>query len=244
MLDDDGLKKLGDAILLDANAHIYCYEAGAPAALAGVQVSLLDGARAEAKQNSSWQVRRPARFALLREHIDQVRAHEQTPLGEDDEVVESGRRLAEREPPSPPPLTPMQQMMKEATNKTCYELALKNATGAHDAHVQSTHLWMYLEGGGNDRRGQGRICVDCQFPNYTTSCRQHMAHVGRALLKLRFDAEKPREMPYAEKKRRMVEKVKDHMDEMCCAELRRFCRLPWRQLSWRLERGLDAPRWL
>ena len=37
----------GNAILLDANAHIYCYEAGAPAALAGVQVSLLDGARGQ-----------------------------------------------------------------------------------------------------------------------------------------------------------------------------------------------------
>ena len=45
-----------------------------------------------------------------------------------------------------------------------------------------------------------------------------MAHVGRALTKLRIDAEKPREIPYAEKKRRMVEKVKDHMDQMCCAQ--------------------------
>ncbi|MAE31285.1 MAG: low specificity L-threonine aldolase [Verrucomicrobiales bacterium] len=41
------LTRPGDAILLDANAHIYCYEAGAPAALAGVQVSLLDGARGQ-----------------------------------------------------------------------------------------------------------------------------------------------------------------------------------------------------
>ena len=46
-----------------------------------------------------------------------------------------------------------------------------------------------------------------------------MAHVGRALIKMRLDAEKPREIPYAEKKRRMAEKVRDHMDEMCCAEL-------------------------
>ena len=179
--------------------------------------ALLEGAREEAKQNSSWQVRRPARFALLREHIAAVRAHEQTPLGEDDEVTEAGRRLAERPPPSPPPLTPMQQMMKEATNRTCQQLALKNATGAHAAHVQSTHLWMFLEGGGNDRRGQGRICADCDFVQFTTSCRQHFAHVGRALIKLRIDAEKPREIPYAEKKRRMVEKVKSHMDSMCCA---------------------------
>lgn len=37
----------GDEIILDANAHIYCYEAGAPAALAGVQVSLLDGQRGQ-----------------------------------------------------------------------------------------------------------------------------------------------------------------------------------------------------
>ena len=44
-----------------------------------------------------------------------------------------------------------------------------------------------------------------------------MAHVGRALIKMRLDAEKPREIPYAEKKRRMVEKVRSHMDEMCCA---------------------------
>ena len=37
----------GDAILLDANSHIYCYEAGAPAALAGVQVNLLNGQRGQ-----------------------------------------------------------------------------------------------------------------------------------------------------------------------------------------------------
>ncbi len=41
------LTRPGDAILLDANAHIHCYEAGAPAALAGVQVSLLDGQRGQ-----------------------------------------------------------------------------------------------------------------------------------------------------------------------------------------------------
>ena len=46
-----------------------------------------------------------------------------------------------------------------------------------------------------------------------------MAHAGRALVKLRLDAEKPREVPYAEKKRRMVEHVKSRMDEMCCAQL-------------------------
>ena len=41
------LTRPGDAILLDANAHIHCYEAGAPAALAGVQESLLDGRRGQ-----------------------------------------------------------------------------------------------------------------------------------------------------------------------------------------------------
>ena len=41
------LTRTGDAILLDANAHIYCYEAGAPAALAGVQMTLLDGERGQ-----------------------------------------------------------------------------------------------------------------------------------------------------------------------------------------------------
>ena len=41
------LTRPGDAILLDANAHIYCYEAGAPAALAGVQGCLLDGQRGQ-----------------------------------------------------------------------------------------------------------------------------------------------------------------------------------------------------
>ena len=55
--------------------------------------------------------------------LDEVGA--EVPL---DEVKEAGRRLAERPPPSPPPLTPMQQMMKEATNRTCLELALNNAT--------------------------------------------------------------------------------------------------------------------
>ena len=112
--------------------------------VAKANLALLEGARAEAKQNenASWQVRRPARFALLREHVAAALAHEQTPLGEDDAVAESGRRLAERPPPSPPPLTPIQEMMKVATNETCRQLALKNSTGAHDAHVQSTHLWM------------------------------------------------------------------------------------------------------
>ena len=184
-------------------------------------LGLLEGARAEAKQNvnASWQIRRPARFALLREHIDQVRAHEQTPLGEDDEVVEAGRRLGERPPPSPPPLTEMQQAMKRGTNETCRQLAIKNATGAHDSHVQTTHLWMLLGGGGNDRKGQGRWCVDCDFDQFTTSCRQHFAHVGRALIKMRLDAEKPPQATYAEKRRRMTEHVKEHMEKMCCAEM-------------------------
>jgi hypothetical protein len=105
-------------------------------------IGLLEGARAETRQNASWQVRRPARFALLREHIDQVRAHEQTPLGEDEDAVEAGRRLEERAPPAPPPLTQLQQAMKLRTNETCQQLAIKNSTGAHDSHVQTTHLWM------------------------------------------------------------------------------------------------------
>ena len=37
----------GDAMLLDANSHIYFYEAGAPAALAGVHSKLLDGRRGQ-----------------------------------------------------------------------------------------------------------------------------------------------------------------------------------------------------
>ena len=227
----------------------------------------------QANENASWQVRRPARFALLREHVAARSAHEQTPLGEDDEVAEAGRRLAERPPPSPPPLTPIQEMMKVATNETCRQLALKNSTGAHDSHVQATHLWMVRSlldaaptarahahthtrtqpipnrlpavhgrrrqrrarpGAGLCRlrraqrphsnliptRSQSESSACCaQFPQFTTSCRQHMAHVGRALVKLRLDAEKPREVPYAEKKRRMVEHVKSRMDEMCCAQL-------------------------
>ena len=76
-----------------------------------------------------------------------------------------------------------------------------------------------MAGGGNDARGQGRICVDCDFVQFTTSCRQHFAHVGRALIKLRLDAEKPPKASYAEKKRRMTEHVKSHMNEMCCAEM-------------------------
>jgi threonine aldolase len=35
----------GDEIIVDANAHVYCYEAGAPAALAGVLCKLLPGQR-------------------------------------------------------------------------------------------------------------------------------------------------------------------------------------------------------
>ena len=46
-----------------------------------------------------------------------------------------------------------------------------------------------------------------------------MAHVGRALVKLRLDAEKPREVTYAEKKRRVTEHVKDRLDQICCAQL-------------------------
>ena len=178
---------------------------------------LLEGARAEATQNASWQVRRPARFALLREHIDQVRTHRQTPLGEDEDAVEEGRRLEERAPPAPPPLTQLQQVMKLRTNETCQQLAIKNSTGAHDSHVQTTQLWMYMAGGGNDARGQGRVCVDCDFPTYTTSCRQHFAHVGRALTKLRLEAERPPKPDYATRKRRMHEHARRHLDEACCA---------------------------
>ena len=129
-------EQLGDARELPATVRM--------AAVAKANFDLLEGARAEAKRNvdASWQVRRPARFALLRDHVAAVRAHEQAPLGEDDEVAEAGRRLAERPPPSPPPLTEIQQMMKVKTNETCRQLALKNATGAHDSHVQTTHLWM------------------------------------------------------------------------------------------------------
>ena len=241
--------------------------------VAKANLALLEGARVEAKQNenASWQVRRPARFALLREHVAVALAHEQTPLGEDDEVAEAGRRLAERPPPSPPPLTPIQEMMKVATNETCRQLALKNSTGAHDSHIQATHLWMVRSlldaaptarahahthtrtqpipnrlpavhgrrrqrrarpGAGLCRlrraqrphsnliptRSQSESSACCaQFPQFTTSCRQHMAHVGRALVKLRLDAEKPREVPYAEKKRRMVEHVKSRTWTRCAA---------------------------
>ena len=186
-------------------------------AVAKANFDLLEGARLEVAQNASWQVRRPARFALLREHVAAVAAHEQTPLGEDDEAAEAGRRLAEREPTPPPPLTELQQAMRLRTNETCRLLALKNASGAHDSHVKATHLWMYMSGGGNDRRGQGRICADCDFDNYTTSCRQHMAHVGRALTKLRLDAERAPQADYATRKRRMHEHARRHLDEACCA---------------------------
>ena len=127
-------EQLGDARELPATVRM--------ATVAKANFDLLEGAREEAKQNASWQVRRPARFALLRDHVAAVSAHKQTPLGEDDEAAEAGRRLAERPPPSPPPLTEIQQMMKAKTNETCQQLALKNATGAHDSHVQTTHLWM------------------------------------------------------------------------------------------------------
>ena len=185
--------------------------------VAQANYALLEGAREEAQQNASWQVRRPARFALLREHAASVQAHAQTPLGEDDEAAEAGRRLGERPPPAPPPLTEMHKLMKVATNATCQQLDDKNATGAHEAHVQATHLWMQMSGGGNDAQGQGRACVDCQFPNYTTSCRQHFAHVGRALIKMRMDAERPPKASYADRKRRMTQHVRSHMDQMCCA---------------------------
>jgi hypothetical protein len=184
-------EQLGDARELPATVRM--------AAVARANFDLLEGARAEAKQNSSWQVRRPARFALLRDHVAAVKAHERTPLGEDDEVAEAGRRLAERPPRPPPPLTEIQQMMKLRTNETCQQLALKNSTGAHDSHIQATHLWMvrprldptpsptptaraharahtrpplvcpqYMAGGGNDARGQGRVCVDCDVRNART----------------------------------------------------------------------------
>jgi hypothetical protein len=74
-----------------------------------------------------------------------------------------------------------------------------------------------MAGGGNDARGQGRICTDCDFPTYTTSCRQHFAHVGRALTKLRLEAERPPKPDYATRKRRMHEHARRHLDEACCA---------------------------
>ena len=178
---------------------------------------LLTGAMEEAKQNASWQVRRPARFAMLQAHTEAVKAYEHTPLGEDEDAAEAGRRLSERPPPAPPPLTQLQQVMKLRTNETCQQLAIKNSTGAHDSHVQTTHLWMYMSGGGNDARGQGRVCVDCDFPAHTTSCRQHFAHVGRALTKLRLEAERPNKPDFATRKRRMHEHARRHLDEACCA---------------------------
>lgn len=194
-------EQLGDARALPATVRM--------AAVAKANFDLLEGARAEAKRNvdASWQVRRPARFALLRDHVAAVKAHEQAPLGEDDEVAEAGRRLAERPPPPPPPLTPIQEMMKLRTNETCRQLALKNSTGAHDSHIQTTHLWMvrppsnhlprrtrarapdtrhpivrpqYMAGGGNDARGQGRVCVDCDVRDACTRTRPNSRSIGIA----------------------------------------------------------------
>ena len=198
-------EQLGDARALPATVRM--------AAVAKANFDLLEGARAEAKRNvdASWQVRRPARFALLRDHVAAVKAHEQAPLGEDDEVAEAGRRLAERPPPPPPPLTPIQEMMKLRTNETCRQLALKNSTGAHDAHIRTTHLWMvrpppnhlprrtrartrhptpdtrhpivrpqYMAGGGNDARGQGRVCVDCDVRDACTRTRPNSRSIGIA----------------------------------------------------------------
>ena len=104
--------------------------------------------------------------------------------------------------------------------KPCYRAHAHAHAHAHaraHAPTGARVCRQFLEGGGNDRRGQGRVCVDCQFNIYTTSCRQHFAHVGRALTKLRLKAEKPPPLNYAEKKRRMVEEVRSHMDKMCCA---------------------------
>ena len=180
---------------------------------------LLEGVREEATQNSSWQVRRPARIALLRAHIASVQAGAQLPIGADDAATgdPTGRRLKEEEARIPTPLTRVQLFMQETTNRTCYMLALKNATGAHDSHVQSTNLWMHLSGGGNDGRGQGRICVDCQFPNFTTSCRGHFAHVGRSLVKLRLQAERPPATSHQERKRRLMDHTRAHLNNVCCA---------------------------
>lgn len=183
--------------------------------VAKANYDLLEGARVEAQQNASWQVRRPARFELLRAHIAVVQAHNQTPIGEAEGEQEAGRRLSEA--PLPPPLTGMQELMRTATNRTCYQLAIKNSTGAHEAHIHATQLWMHLGGGGNDARGQGRICVDCQFPNYTTSCRGHFAMVGRALIKQRLQDERAPETNYKDRKRRMTEHARTHLNKICCA---------------------------
>ena len=57
-------ERLGDARELPATMRME--------QVARANSGLLEGAREEAKQNASWQVRRPARFALLREHVDKV----------------------------------------------------------------------------------------------------------------------------------------------------------------------------
>ena len=64
-------------------------------------------------------------------------------------------------------------------------------SGAHTSHAEATRLWMLMAAGGNDAKGQGRVCADCQFPDRTISCRNHFAAVARGLVRLRLEASKP-----------------------------------------------------
>ena len=175
---------------------------------------LLEGARAEARQNSSWQVRRPARKALLSAHVASVRSEDQDPIS-DATATANDRRLNEEA--TEENLTKVEFYMRQSSNLTCYMLSTKNATGAHESHIKSINLWMLMGGGGNAPRGQGRACTDCQFPNFTTSCRTHFAMVGRGLVKLRLQSERPPEPNRKDRKRRMMEHAREHLNKVCCA---------------------------
>ena len=240
-------------------------------AVATANGALLDGARAEFAHvdGRPWLEREAARLALLRAHREAVdaaaAASAQTPARDVIAVVNpallrahasGGRRLAEvREAAAGAAraqvaLTPLQQEMKAQTNITCHELAVKNRSMAHASHVAATRLWVRMAGGGNDAKGKGRVCVDCQFPDATVACRLHFAMAARTLVKLRTEAEAPpdTEEVHEERKRRLKEHARAKLGEACCARFpdghvecgERFCEIHMRKEA--MKRVADVAR--
>ena len=185
---------------------------------------LLDAAHAEFTRPASngTSERKEARRLLIEAHRNATAAAgAATPFATlSDEEHGEGRRLEEKVRQAHDELTPLQQEMKAQTNATCRHIDSGNSTAAHDSHVKASGYWMRMLGGGNNAKGQGHVCVDCQAQHRTTACRAHFALVGRRLQRMReVDARKAKEEPEqtrAERRRRMEEHAREKLGEACC----------------------------
>ena len=121
-----------------------------------------------------------------------------------------GRRLQQKTPT----LSLAELGLSLQTNHTCYQVVVKNLSAALESHTESTRLWLRL---GATARS---LCVDCQFPNNTLSCRAHFALVGRMLTRLRVELEQaPRRRKleaHTERRRQLEAHVRERLASACC----------------------------